>query len=287
MTDIRLALINGTGPPGPSYEQIMANSFCYQLAQTLGATSFYRRGPKLLGQEVKNEARSAYKWLKAAHEDDPNTRLMLAGFSRGGSAAIMACEMLERDQIPVDSLFLFDAVARHEFSGGTVIPANVRFSRHARRCLAAGFVEKYEGTLSRLSLVGGFDNPIRPMFGNTGLTWRGDGDHQPAEAFVGSHGAMGGVGWRFVVEDNDCEREVAQWMGEHLARRGVEVALKAYSPQAEGAQTHPSALEKWLMHNIYHFALHGDDENLFGHAAQAADADLPPPKPPASVSGER
>jgi hypothetical protein len=98
---------------------------------------------------------------------------------------------------------------------------------------------------------------------------------------------MGGVGWRFVVEDNDCEREVAQWMGEHLARRGVEVALKAYSPQAEGAQTHPSALEKWLMHNIYHFALHGDDENLFGHAAQAAEADLPPPQPPASVSGER
>ena len=40
---------------------------------------------------------------------------------------------------------LYDAVARDEFPGGKVIPANVGFSRHARRSLAADFVAKYRG----------------------------------------------------------------------------------------------------------------------------------------------
>ncbi|HEY5106978.1 MAG TPA: hypothetical protein VII73_09445 [Caulobacteraceae bacterium] len=279
MAEIRLAMVNGTGPAGAIYDEVMQASFCHQLTQKLNTRSFYRRGPRLLGQEVKDEARAVYRWLKAANEQDPTIRLMVAGYSRGGSAAIMACEMLERDNIAVDSLFLFDAVARHEFAGGTVIPANVRFSRHARRCHAASFVEKYEGTLARGGLVGGFENPIRPMFGNTGLTWRGDGDHQPAEPFLGSHGALGGVGWRFVVEDKDCERQVAAWMNDHFAARGVEVALEAFSPKGESAVTHPSNLEKWLMHNVYHFALHGDDENLLGK-----NQDQPPTAPERSAA---
>ena len=91
-----------------------------------------------------------HRWLRRPRTDaDPTSRLMLAGYSRGGSAAIMACEMLERDGVSVDSLFLFDAVARDEFPGGKVIPANVSFSRHARRSLAADFVAKYEGALAR------------------------------------------------------------------------------------------------------------------------------------------
>jgi hypothetical protein len=267
MRDIRLAVINGTGPPGPAYDEIMQTSFCSQLGHKLGAKSFYLRGPGLLGQQLRNEARAAHRWLKGAYDHDPAVRLMLAGYSRGGSAAIMACEMLERDGIEVDSLFLFDAVARHEFPGGTVIPANVLFSRHARRSLAAEFVARYEGTLQGLKLIAGFQNPIRPLFGNTGLKWRGDGDHRPAERFLGSHGAIGGVGWRFVVEDNDCEHAVAEWMNHHLSSRGVEIALEAYAPRNDIAQTHPSSLEKWLAHNVYQFALHEHEGNLFGHVA--------------------
>ena len=47
---------------------------------------------------------------------------MLAGYSRGGSAAILAAEQLDKEKVNVDALFLFDAVARHRFSGGEVIP---------------------------------------------------------------------------------------------------------------------------------------------------------------------
>jgi hypothetical protein len=177
---------------------------------------------------------------------------------------MMACEMLERDGIPVDSLFLFDAVARHNFHGGVVIPANVRYSRHARRSLAEEFVEKYEG---HIGLIGGFQNPIRPLFGNVGLTWRGDGDHRPAETFFGSHGALGGVGWRVVVEDAECEQAVAGWMSENLRSRGVDVNLAAFAPQADAVMTHPSHLEKWLTHNLYQFVVPHDEPHLIDQAA--------------------
>lgn len=264
MNDIRLALVNGTGPPGPAYDNIMKTSFVYQLGQTLGAKSFYQRGPKLFGHEVLDEAHAVYQWLKSAYEEDSSFRLMLAGYSRGGSAAMMACEMLERDDIPVDSLFLFDAVARHNFRGGVVIPANVRFSRHARRSLAEDFVEKYEG---HIGLIGGFQNPIRPLFGNVGLTWRGDGDHRPAETFFGSHGALGGVGWRVVVEDAECEQAVAGWMSENLRSGGVDVNLAAFAPKADAVMTHPSHLEKWLTHNLYQFVVPHDEPHLIDQAA--------------------
>jgi len=267
MTDIRLALINGTGPPGPSYDEVMGPSFCSQLGRKLHGRSFYLRGPRLFGHEVKNEAAAVYRWLKAAYEENPKVRLMLAGYSRGGSAAIMACEMLEHDHIPVDSLFLFDAVARHNFHGGTVIPANVLYSRHARRSLAPEFVEKYEGTIHHLNLIHGMQNPIRPLFGNVGLTWRGDGDHQPAETFFGSHGAIGGVGWRFVVEDSDCERAVAKWMSEHFAERGVEIALDAVPPKKEA--TDPTYLHQWLKHNVHQFVVHHDEPHHEGLAEMA------------------
>ncbi len=107
MAEIRLALVNGTGPAGTAYDEAMQSSFCHQLTQKLNTRSFYRRGPRLLGQEVKEEARAVYRWLKAANQQDPSIRLMAAGYSRGGSAAIMACEMLERDNIAIDSLVPF------------------------------------------------------------------------------------------------------------------------------------------------------------------------------------
>jgi len=263
MSAIRLALVNGTGPPDPEYDEVMQPSFCRQLGAQLESRSFYLRGPSFFGAEVRREARRAYTWLKSEFEADEGARLMLAGYSRGGSAAIMACEMLERDGVAVDSLFLFDAVGLHEYSGGKTIPANVRFSRHARRSLAADFVERYEGTVPGIKVVGGFQNPARPFFGNVGIRWRGDGDHQPAERFLGSHGALGGVGWRFVVEDSACEQAVAGWMNEHLAARGLDAELVAYEPKGDAVRvTHPSHMQKWLTHNIYQFVLHHDEPHL-------------------------
>ena len=123
----------------------------------------------------------------------------------------------------MDSLFLFDAVARHIYPGGEVIPANVRYSRHARRSQDAAFVKKYEGS------IGTGQNPCRPSFGNTGVTYKGGGDHR-AMIFKGSHGALGGVGWKIVTEDATAQVAVAGWMNAAFAERRLSVAVRSFAP---------------------------------------------------------
>ena len=71
-------------------------------------------------------------------------------------------------------------------------------------------------------------------------------------------------------------------MSGHLAQHGVDVALEAFSPTGDAPQTHPSILEKRLKNDVYHFAMHGDDENLVG---QAGDQRTPQPKQTATGSG--
>jgi hypothetical protein len=148
---------------------------------------------------------------------------MLAGYSRGASAAIYAAELLEETRDRVDSMFLFDAVARHVYHGGEVIPANVSYSRHAMRSQNQTFVAHYEGT------IGWPSNPTRPSFGNTGVRHRGGGDHE-RRVFTGSHGALGGVGWRVVHEDAHCQVQVARWFNGIFRSRGVGVTLVPVSP---------------------------------------------------------
>jgi hypothetical protein len=59
-------------------------------------------------------------------------------------------------------------------------------------------------------------------------------------------------------------------MGEHMLARGLDVELEAYAPRS-GADhaTPPSALHKWLMHNLYSFTLH-HDRHVFHDAHEAA-----------------
>ncbi len=247
MSDIYMAIIDGTGEEDDAkYAESMKHSFCRQLADCLGKrNSFYVRGPSAAGKETPACAKDAFDWLRILNNSQ--RRLMLAGYSRGGSAAIMAAEMLAGHGIEVDSLFLFDAVARHTASGGEVIPANVRFSRHARRNQSLMFVLKYESTFSdlkesKVDVLGSANffaasNPTRPTFGNTGLTWRGNGDHEIATSFKGSHGALGGVGWSFVEEDTQCQEDVARFMNGHLEARQVPAKLVSKAP--EGPQAAP------------------------------------------------
>lgn len=255
VTPLKMAIIDGTGDSEDSaYQTSMANSFCRQLADQLDKNARYWRGPSWHGVEVKKTATAAHQWLKQHYDEAQQSvggvRLMLAGYSRGASAAIMVAEQLEKQSIPVDSLFLFDAVARHHYKGGEVIPANVAFSRHARRDLnAILLVLKYEGTFADAKALPNASNPMRPSFGNTGLTWRGDGDHESAE-FIGSHGALGGVGWSFVTEDPHCQDQVADWMNDQLKSRGAKAVLKSMQIPSGPAPTSPSSkliLANWAL----------------------------------------
>jgi hypothetical protein len=222
----RIAIVDGTGPDTDiSYEKAMAKSFCRALANSVGpGLAYYQRGPTAAGMQVLKEGYEAFKWLKRERDKVGDAKLMLAGYSRGGSAVILAAELLAAARLPVDGLFLFDPVARHVFRGGEVIPENVKFSRTVLRDQSWSFVMKYEGTISDNSKLGATSNPTRPSFGNTGLTWRGRGDHRMS-TFTGSHGALGGVGWAFMDEDRSCQPAVSGWMEREMAKCGLRAKL--------------------------------------------------------------
>ena len=223
-TNVRMAVIDGTGDwSDTSYAKGMHDSFCSQIARQLPGDSYYQRGPSNDGLSVRSKAVSAAEWLKS--RQNLPVRLMLAGYSRGASAAIYAAEFLEAEGVPVAGLFLFDAVARHIYAGGEVIPANVAYSRHARRSQDSAFVAKYEGSIGR------GQNPCRPSFGNTGTTFKGGGDHE-FTIVKGSHGALGGVGWKIVSEDADAQERTAGWMNGWFNAKNVPVALRSYAPVA-------------------------------------------------------
>jgi hypothetical protein len=231
---IYMAIIDGTGDADPDkYNTSMVNSFCKQLDKL--TYSKYFRGPSTLGSEVQTLAHAACKWLLGKWEREPGAKLMLAGYSRGGSAAILAAEMLGcegrcrvktgGESILVDSMFLFDAVARHRYQGGEIVPGNVAFCRHAMRSQSPLFVLKYEGSISDHWALGPGSNPTRPLFGHTGLTAKAGVDFAKS-TFKGSHGALGGVGWKFVEEDPQCQQDVALWMSEQMKARGVRIDLQ-------------------------------------------------------------
>src|SRR6185312_8320235 len=90
-----IAIVDGTGEfSDESYAKSMANSFCTQIAQQLGgpnsAMCNYQRGPTGEGARTGQKGREAAAILKKVYALDRNAQLFLAGYSRGGSAAIIA-----------------------------------------------------------------------------------------------------------------------------------------------------------------------------------------------------
>ncbi len=234
MNDVRMAIIDGTGEwDDAGYTKSMAKSFCTQIGQQLGSKSYYQRGPWIEGGSDASKMDAATAWLKLQRQIDPKVRLMLAGYSRGGTVAIAAAERLEAANLPVDALFLFDAVARNIMWYGRVIPANVKVCRYAQRSHDPAFVDKYEKkyNVALAQLTNPFStNPTRPSFGNTGLTHRGSTLDFNLRTFLGTHGALGGVGWPEVPEDPAAQVEVAAWMTGEMRAQGVAVTLVSTPP---------------------------------------------------------
>ena len=143
----------------------------------------------------------------------------------------MGAEILQKQGIGVDALFLFDPVARHASEGGEVVPANVALLFVARRQLDPRLVAKYDHTIGPMWHTM-FHNPMRVFFGETAIS------SAPAVkanscAFPGSHGAIGGVGWKHVTEDANCQRNVAAFMNSAFAETKVAVRLVSYPPSGE------------------------------------------------------
>jgi pimeloyl-ACP methyl ester carboxylesterase len=137
-----MAVIDGTGAwSNARYAHQMARSFCAQLGTLPGA--HYERGPSGEGYRIRERAERAVNFLLKQQ----GKRLMLAGYSRGGSIAVMAAAMLKSKGHRIELLLLFDPVDKHCSGDTSVIPGNVAEAWVVRRQIGAPEMDKYDYTL--------------------------------------------------------------------------------------------------------------------------------------------
>lgn len=123
----------------------------------------------------KDIVAQALRWILFNVEKSKKSpaKIYLAGFSRGGAAAIVICHKLKELNIPVSGLYLFDAVDRFSSLSDQrcrIVPSNVLTAFHAIRC---------RSSRSRLS------------FGNCGLSAEDMPTYKPVP-FKTTHGGVGG-----------------------------------------------------------------------------------------------
>ena len=241
MNSLSIAIVDGTGPFKDSeYVKEMKHSFCSQLGQIEGKVQ-YERGPSGEGFRIRERAKRAVQFLL----NQKASRIMLAGYSRGGSIAVIAAEMLKEKGINVDFLFLFDPVDRHLSGDTKVIPSNVCEVWVARRKIDAKAMNKYD---RMLPFYKAGHNPARNWFGTTATETESNDTVVNAETFLGSHGALGGVGWGEVKEDPACQVAVAEFMNRGLKSAGLSFKLISVAPKTvEKSNTIGTWIRK-LMH---------------------------------------
>ncbi|MBS0122550.1 DUF2235 domain-containing protein [Thetidibacter halocola] len=126
------------------------------------------------GRSSAQIVEQALNWILANYGSSPNPdrKLFLGGFSRGGAAMIVIAHRLQQRRIPVQEMYLFDAVDRSFWMDDdqtNSIPGNVTMAFHALRDPLSG---------SRVS------------FGNCGLY--GTGANVLPATFMTTHGGVGG-----------------------------------------------------------------------------------------------
>lgn len=240
-----MAIIDGTGPgDNLDYDLTLINSFCSQLSKKFGGSGFYQRGPKWHGKDTVTYGENAAQILCNAQMSQ-DARLFLAGYSRGGSSALVAAEALNKKNIPVSGIILFDPVAKHGGDAVVKMPANVESSLILTRDENPEFVKKYARTIKdlpalalklrpELNLVSylpgleSIDNPIRPGWGIKfeNLTNICSPNHQYYQ-ILGSHGALGGSGWTdkngevYVEEDVAAQQKALNYTNSILRQWGL------------------------------------------------------------------
>lgn len=166
--------VDGTGiENNNAYERIYDNSFCHRIWKAWSGPKEYIRGPWTAGWSTPKRAEDLANWV-VSHRSGAKG-IILAGHSRGGSAAIRACSLLKEQGVSVDYLFLFDAVNMQTLLDTHFIPANVKYVYHALRA-----------PYSR----------SRPFWGNCGRLLRSDSTTYHSHYFYATHSGVGGVPWQ-------------------------------------------------------------------------------------------
>jgi hypothetical protein len=220
--DAILLGIDGTGVIDKAdYKREMRTSFVrYIVSRTPARLKQYHQGPWYEGFDMGLIVDKAYTFVRLSRAAQPQAKVYLTGYSRGGAGVIAVADRLSDDGVNVDGMVLFDAVDRSLAVNSKEVPRNVLQLVHARR------------------------DPLtnsRNSFGNCGTTW-----HAPTRVnqsfFWGTHGALGGVpnlppvGAKSTdliseyfeptrsnisyAQDKRCASEVWAWASPHVRRLG-------------------------------------------------------------------
>ncbi len=114
-----------------------AGSFIDQLVAGWSGPAEYVPGPSSNLKGVMLTATVAMQRATLLHKIHQADGLILAGYSRGGAAAIVAAQLLDKAGITVDYLALFDAIDLDPSVNTGTIGANVQAAVHAKRAASA------------------------------------------------------------------------------------------------------------------------------------------------------
>lgn len=172
--------IDGTGgdaAPGAGrnarYDAAFANSFVTRLCRNKNYAGYWR-GPVALGGGLVPAINGAVEYVENRRRNEPNAPVLLTGYSRGAAGVVVVAKRLQRKNIDVRAMLLFDCVDRHLFIDAEEIPNNVGFVMHVVRDPAGG---------------------SRGSFGNDGMRYSPPTVYPAAYKFLCTHGGMGGTPW--------------------------------------------------------------------------------------------
>ena len=128
----------------------------------------------ITGASSASKIDQAVAWVTERYGEraDSSRKLFLGGFSRGAAAIIVIAHKLQAKGIPVQEMYLFDAVDRSFWMNDAetkIIPGNVTKAFHALRSPQSG---------------------SRRTFGNCGLV--GTNNNLVKDHFLTTHGGVGG-----------------------------------------------------------------------------------------------
>ena len=270
-----MVLIDGTGPyDDQQYARDFEFSFLNQIAKNLGAgRSAYFPGPGTIGLTTKGKANLAVNALHEAWIKDKSRKLFVAGYSRGGAAALHVAGMAANwfpngepdtsrsivvpkgETIPIEAVFLLDPVSKDLFCGNRSICENVKYVYSMYRDKTiweysppinpdefAAWTDKGLARAFNATAQNDPDRYAREFMGNAEF-WKAPGNNvtqiKPRQTIAeASHGAIGGMPW---VERRD------DWIGVEGAKDALNVWLLA---QGIGVQVKDNSYSKANMNTV-------------------------------------
>jgi hypothetical protein len=172
--------IDGTGDamsPGAArdaaYDRDFAKSFVHRICSGKPRAK-YLRGPVALGGGLLQAIAEGVTFVVAQKKQVPREPVLLTGYSRGATGAVVIAKRLKELNIRVRALMLFDCVDRHIAVDAHAIPNNVDYVNHVKRSPRAR---------------------SRMTFSNDAIAFTPPTIYPTPKEYFCTHGAMGGMPW--------------------------------------------------------------------------------------------